>query len=455
MRNVGDHYEYDDRVLPIGQGAFSKVYLGRNKKDGSQVAIKVIELPQIQGKSKTLLREIEIMRHLKHDNIVHLYDVQYEKMVRNGCGVRLFIVMEYCERGDFSSLARPIEEEKCRVYFREIVSGLYYLYKRGIVHRDIKPQNILLTADNHVKLADFTFARNIGKQELMQTMCGTPMYIAPEIMNGDQYDGKCDIWSLGVMLYQSLYGSHPLGSIKSHADLARKLRSVKITFPRKLVLETYEPGEDHGRHSNTLGTSTILCRTVHHFSEEVTHLVRSLLCHNPNDRISWDLLCKDKWLQIPEMTNQDVLFNQDGDFARPTHAFSAPTTLALTDNLGSATPSKYFPPPPREIMNRPRPISKKIPAVTPPSSGGNSVASDTVDLTRRPTRVTTSAASPFLGEDDGSWGFKMSDDVPEPSRIIHDYSPTSNQVIIPLKQEKTSSSSFIARSMESLHKIFT
>ena len=87
-------------------------------------------------------------------------------------GLTLYIVMELCSRGDLSNVEKPLEEERCRKYFRGIFNGLRFLKKRGVVHRDLKPQNILISNNDEAKIADFTFSKQMEEQELMQTYCG-------------------------------------------------------------------------------------------------------------------------------------------------------------------------------------------------------------------------------------------------------------------------------------------
>ena len=137
-----------------------------------------------EGKTKHLLREADLMRHLHHENILRLFDVQYERRGNTG-GVKLFLITEYCGGGDMSKLPKPLPEETCRVYFRQIFAGLRYLRMKHIVHRDIKAANILLTSDGVVKVADFTFSMVKGDNEVMQTLCGTPLCLSAEVLLGN------------------------------------------------------------------------------------------------------------------------------------------------------------------------------------------------------------------------------------------------------------------------------
>lgn len=431
MKLVGDSYQYDASGEPIGRGAFSKVYRGCHIKTGTLAAIKVIELPRMEENIKHLLREVEVMRHLKHTNIVCLYDIQYERF--GHLGIRLFVVMEFCANGDLAGVEKPLAEDQCRQYFRGIVSGLRYLHKRGIVHRDVKPQNVLLTADRTVKIADFTFARHIEQQELLQTMCGTPLYIAPEILQGAAYNSTCDLWSLGVMLYQYLYGSHPLGTIKSHVEIIQKLKNGKITFPQKLIMESYNE-------------EAVFCRTIRTFSVACLKFIRGLLKANPAERSSWDRVCNDAWLNLPPFEN-DNLFDVP----------MVPTNIAPEHIYACSAP-----------VNVPIPSVKQRVPVTTTTKG----------VTAGSPAAIIPAESPLS---DISLGFKMSnDDVcsspsllsqppaipklpppsskhappPAPSRIIDDYI-TSSAVMVPVQARPKPRGSFLSRSIETMHKVFT
>jgi serine/threonine protein kinase len=236
--------------------------------------------------------------------------------------------MEYCEKGDMASLPRPMSEENCRHYFRGIFSGLRYLKKRQIIHRDIKPQNILLTSDNEVKIADFTFSKQIEEDELLQTQCGTPLFISPDVMFGKPYTDKSDLYSCGVMLYSFLYGTHPLGNVKSQADLIQKMKRAKITFPQKLVYETYEKTTEDD-------DDFVLCRTIRVFSPDVLRLCKGLLKFNPAERISWDIVYDDPWLRLDPI-DSDELFPSETiqasdeilEVGGTIHAFSAPSQFS-------------------------------------------------------------------------------------------------------------------------------
>lgn len=251
-------------------------------------------------------------------------------------GLTLYIVMELCSRGDLSNVEKPLEEERCRKYFRGIFNGLRFLKKRGVVHRDLKPQNILISNNDEAKIADFTFSKQMEEQELMQTYCGTPLFMSPEVLSGEAYSDKCDLYSVGVMLYTYVYGQHPLGAVKTHLELMNKMRSPNITFPNRLVWEGYEKSEENGPYKG----SSVLTRKIHEFSPELIHLLKGLLKQDPNERMTWDEIYEDKWIQLKSWEGQDMFVSplhpkHGGDKEtekKLIHASSAPS-LSLSSGV--------------------------------------------------------------------------------------------------------------------------
>ena len=197
---------YDlDNVL--GKGNFAIVRLGVHKLTKTKVAVKIVDKADLDADNlKKISREIEIMRKLSHSHIIQLYQVmETESMI--------YIVTEYAANGEiFDHLVRNgrmSEGEACRV-FTQILSAVKYCHTHGVVHRDLKAENLLLDGDNNIKLADFGFSNFYSPNDLLSTWCGSPPYAAPELFEGKQYVGpKADIWSLGVVLYVLVSGSLP------------------------------------------------------------------------------------------------------------------------------------------------------------------------------------------------------------------------------------------------------
>ncbi|CAH8509452.1 unnamed protein product [Schistosoma rodhaini] len=213
-------YEYNPADV-LGNGAFAIVYKGRVRSNPDEpVAIKIMLKDQNVLKSKTLLsKEICVLKDLNHENIVRLYDHSI-----SSSGV--YLVMEYCNGGDLSEYLqakRTLPEDTIRHFLIQIGSAMDAMNRKGFMHRDLKPGNILLShcrdCGHHVtsipgyllsfKLADFGFARFLQDGMMAVTMCGSPMYMAPEVLMCRKYDAVADIWSMGIIVYQCLTGKAP------------------------------------------------------------------------------------------------------------------------------------------------------------------------------------------------------------------------------------------------------
>lgn len=244
---LSDKYQFNPQQ-PIGKGSSSRVYSGKNIKTNEIVAIKQIDLDMIEEQFKRrITTEIDILIQLNHPNIVRIYDVisvnsetinlnlKQSPMVH---GNSIYIIMEYCDGGDFDKLInshKRLREGQARQYFYQLMKGLHYLREQKILHRDLKPANILLTQNKTIlKIADFGFARKFGEEDLSQTFCGTPLYMAPELYTDGEYSAKSDLWSVGIMLYQALFGKAPYADAKNSIQLASFLKSKPITFPKNI-----------------------------------------------------------------------------------------------------------------------------------------------------------------------------------------------------------------------------
>lgn len=193
--SLGDYYYYRE---PIGHGSFSIIYKGFIYKTQTPIAVKKITKAIDK---KYFLNEIETMKRLDHPNILKLYDVVYTRE-------DTYLILEYCNGGDLQTYIKKRYTKYDSLFLKEILGALEYIYKNNILHRDIKPQNILI--HNHtIKISDFGFAKSFELDELMQTYCGSPLYMAPELLYGKDYNFKSDIWSLGVIVYELFTKKHP------------------------------------------------------------------------------------------------------------------------------------------------------------------------------------------------------------------------------------------------------
>ncbi|XP_027545388.1 serine/threonine-protein kinase ULK1 isoform X6 [Neopelma chrysocephalum] len=234
MEAVGK-FEFSRKDL-IGHGAFAVVFKGRHKeKPELEVAVKCINKKNL-AKSQTLLgKEIKILKELKHENIVALYD--FQELANS-----VYLVMEYCNGGDLADYLhtmRTLSEDTIRLFLQQIAGAMKMLHSKGIIHRDLKPQNILLSYAGgrksnpnniRIKIADFGFARYLQNNMMAATLCGSPMYMAPEVIMSQHYDAKADLWSIGTIIYQCLTGKAPFQA-SSPQDLRLFYEKNKMLMP--------------------------------------------------------------------------------------------------------------------------------------------------------------------------------------------------------------------------------
>ncbi|KAI9505454.1 Serine/threonine-protein kinase [Coemansia spiralis] len=237
----------------IGRGSFATVYRGINKRTNTLVAIKsVVRSSLTRRLLENLETEINILRTVKHPMVVELIDCLKS---RN----HIHLVMEYCSLGDLAGYLRKRKDapaihgthgglrlEIVRSFVRQLGAAMLFLRSRDVIHRDIKTQNILLQPPAgyvlgeseargefpHVKIADFGFARNLPSTALAETLCGSPLYMAPEILHYEPYDAKADLWSIGAVVYEMVAGKPPF-TASNHVELARVIERTadRIVFP--------------------------------------------------------------------------------------------------------------------------------------------------------------------------------------------------------------------------------
>eukprot|EP01062_Namystynia_karyoxenos_P037519 TRINITY_DN27315_c0_g1_i2.p1 TRINITY_DN27315_c0_g1~~TRINITY_DN27315_c0_g1_i2.p1 ORF type:complete len:905 (+),score=136.75 TRINITY_DN27315_c0_g1_i2:160-2874(+) len=244
-RRAIDHREgtvHWKKGVQLGKGAFGEVHLGLNEVTGELMAVKAINFgvdADSQGRMHELQQEVNLMKSLEHPNIVQYYFSQAERTQYDAVEVHIF--MEYVSGGSLLQLLRQFGKLPAKVvaeYLKQILQGMHYLHSSGIVHRDIKGANILLTVEGACKVADFGTSVHIQGESRVE-FCGTPAWMAPEVILQTGHDWRCDIWSLGCTVIEMLTASVPwahlhLRSVRlfteiSSADMCQQLPSEVTT----------------------------------------------------------------------------------------------------------------------------------------------------------------------------------------------------------------------------------
>lgn len=260
-----------DLLNKIGDGAFSSVFLAVHRPTGVHVAIKIIKKNNSQSishknnKFLDILREEEILKSLNHPNIIKLFEFFEDEN-------NYYFVQELCEHGTVAQYIIEYgssEGPEIKKIFLQLINAISYLHEVvGILHCDIKAENVLLDSNNNVKLADFGFAfdqnlENADKEKLPSEIKGSPAYIAPEILQGGFNSIESEIWSAGVFLYYILTGSLPFDD-EEIEGLVKSITEMKPAFPS-------------------------------HLSSEATHLIMKILKKNPNKRYTIKKIKNNKW----------------------------------------------------------------------------------------------------------------------------------------------------------------
>ncbi|CAL8111834.1 unnamed protein product [Orchesella dallaii] len=257
---------YYELEKTIGKGNFAVVKLATHIITNSKVAIKIIDKTKLTPDNlKKIFREIHIMRKLKHPHIIRLYQVMETEQI-------IYLVTEYASRGEiFDHLVMNgrMHEDEARRIFKQILNAVSYLHVNGIVHRDLKAENLLLDVNNNIKLADFGFSNEYQEGSLLNTWCGSPPYAAPELFEGKSYDGpKTDIWSLGVVLYVLVCGALPFDGSTLHS-LRNRVVGGKFRIPFFM-------------------------------SNDCEHLIRHMLVVEPSKRLTIQQILAHRWMMQGE-----------------------------------------------------------------------------------------------------------------------------------------------------------
>ncbi|XP_028821353.1 serine/threonine-protein kinase SIK2 isoform X2 [Denticeps clupeoides] len=260
----------------LGKGNFAVVKLARHRITKTEVAIKIIDKSQLDAVNlEKIYREVKIMKMLDHPHIIKLYQVMETKNM-------LYLVTEYAKNGEiFDYLANHgrLSEPEARRKFWQILSAVEYCHNCNIVHRDLKAENLLLDVHMNIKIADFGFANFFRHGEPLATWCGSPPYAAPEVFEGQQYEGpQLDIWSMGVVLYVLVCGALPFDG-------------PSLPILRQRVLE--------GRF-----------RIPYFMTEDCEHLIRRMLVLDPSKRLSLSQIKEHRWMAMDAPVQRPLLYQQ-------------------------------------------------------------------------------------------------------------------------------------------------
>lgn len=242
------------------------MYHARNVKSGESVAIKVIDKEKIlkSGLVAHIKREISILRRVRHPNIVQLFEVMATKS-------KIYFVMEYVRGGElFNKVAKGrLKEDLARKYFQQLISAVGFCHARGVYHRDLKPENLLLDDNGDLKVSDFGLSAvsdQIRQDGLFHTFCGTPAYVAPEVLARKGYDAaKVDIWSCGIILFVLMAGYLPFQD-QNIMVMYKKIYKGEFRSPRW-------------------------------FSPDLIRLLTKLLDTNPDKRITIPEIMENRWFR--------------------------------------------------------------------------------------------------------------------------------------------------------------
>ena len=279
-------------IKDLGAGSFGRVYLVSHKKTKCQYALKAIDKKNKSNieEKPYFRREIEIMYRIHHPNVVKLYG-HFED--NNYC----YFIMEYIPRGNIYSLIPKHGKKKqsnqlIASIIKDVAKSVYFLHKMNppIIHRDIKPENVLMDENYNIKLTDFGWSNYLDNEEKRSTVCGTPIYLAPEMINRKGHDERVDIWCIGVLLFELSTGRVPFQG--NNIDVLKyNIRNMKISWPSDI-------------------------------DREAKDLISKILKYNPNDRLTVEEILRHPFIEkyFPNAVNE--LITPDNDLEYKTFVVS-------------------------------------------------------------------------------------------------------------------------------------
>ncbi|KAF2074480.1 hypothetical protein CYY_004225 [Polysphondylium violaceum] len=321
----GPQQTYDMREV-LGTGNFATVRLGVHRETGQKYAIKVIDKKKMSITSKrkdSLMDEVNVLTKVHHDNIISIKEV-FETQKN------LYLVLELVTGGELFD--KIIEEKKftentCRYVLKQLCDAVLYLHTKGIAHRDLKPENILLSSPGSycIKISDFGLSRALDEGTFMKTMCGTPQYVAPEVLTKGEREGygkSVDLWSIGVILYILLCGFPPFGD-PSTKDFFEKVKRGEFSFPKPY----WDP-----------------------ISDEAKELIRHLIKVNAEERYTIEQTLNHPWF-TQHKDDLQIYYDNKGFF--PKQANAAPVTTAPPTTTPAVVESKLVEEPKQPEQQQP------------------------------------------------------------------------------------------------------
>ena len=294
----------------IGQGAFGKVNIGLNILSGRVVAIKSFNKEKLKINSenmKKILHETNLMQKLNHPNITKILEVfEDEKFI--------LIIMEYINGGNLFSFVkkrRKLSEKISKFLFRQIILGIKHIHSNNIVHRDIKLENILIDLNNRVKICDFGIGVELNSQnELLYDQCGTPMYMAPEIILSSKKNGyrgyPVDIWSSGIALYIMLSGTLPFNIKKNMKK--NKLKNLENSGNDNISLNSSSNNNNYELQYSIINKHP---KHIEKISDEARDLLHGLLNKDPEQRLTIEQILNHPWLKSEEDDNKNEIIHNN------------------------------------------------------------------------------------------------------------------------------------------------
>ena len=220
-----------EKLKTVGLGSYGRVCLCKQKKTGKVFVMKILKKIDIikQKQVDHIFSEYTILAMIKHPFIVQLMGVNFDDPKY------IYLILEYIQGGELFSLLRrkgifPLHQTK--FYIAHIITIFEYLHSKNIIYRDLKPENILINKNGYLKLTDFGFAKYLDNEKTY-TLCGTPEYLAPEIILNKGHGKAVDWWTMGILLYEMLVGIDPF-SDDDPMKTYQKIIKGKINYPKEI-----------------------------------------------------------------------------------------------------------------------------------------------------------------------------------------------------------------------------